>query len=57
MYQPLGNRDQNHPNHACLMKKSLYGLKQALRAWYKRFADYVHTLGFYESTSVHSLSI
>ena len=39
------------------MKKSLYGLKQAPRAWYKRFADYISTLGFSHNTSDHSLFI
>ncbi|XP_055814116.1 uncharacterized mitochondrial protein AtMg00810-like [Solanum dulcamara] len=29
-----------------LWHKSLYGLKQALRAWYNQFAGYIHTLGF-----------
>ena len=57
MYQPLGYQDPNHPNDMCLLKKSLYGLKQAPRAWYKRFADFVRTLDFYQSTSDHSLFI
>ncbi|GJR62771.1 retrovirus-related pol polyprotein from transposon TNT 1-94 [Tanacetum coccineum] len=26
--------DQDHPNHAFKLKKTLYGLKKALRAWY-----------------------
>ena len=33
MHQPLGFKDPDHPNHVCLFQKSLYGLKQALRAW------------------------
>ena len=41
MYQPLGFRDPQHPNYVCLLKKSLYGLKQALRAWYQRFIDFL----------------
>ena len=57
MHQPMGFRDPQKPNHVCLLKKSLYGLKQASRAWYKRFADFVHTLGFSHSTSDHSLFI
>lgn len=57
MHQPMGFKDPNFPNHVCLLKKSLYGLKQAPRAWYKRFADYVSTIGFSHSTSDHSLFI
>jgi len=57
MHQPMGFRDPQKPNHVFLLKKSLYELKQAPRAWYKRFADFVHTLGFSHSTSDHSLFI
>jgi hypothetical protein len=57
MYQPLGFKDPDHPNHVCLLRKSLYGLKQAPRAWYKRFADYVSSIGFSQSKSDNSLFI
>jgi len=57
MHQPMGFCDPDYPGHVCLLRKSLYGLKQAPRAWYKRFADYVSTLGFTHSTSDHSLFI
>jgi hypothetical protein len=33
----------------CLLRKFLYGLKQAARAWYGRFATYLTTLGFIEA--------
>ena len=36
---------------------SLYGLKQALRAWYSRFATFLLTLGFTEAKSDMSLFI
>jgi hypothetical protein len=39
------------------MRKSLYRLKQALRAWYSRFATYLTTLGFIEVKSDTSLFI
>ncbi|KAK2421141.1 hypothetical protein QL285_031798 [Trifolium repens] len=57
MHQPLGFKDPNYPNHVCRLRKSLYGLKQAPRAWYKRFADYVYSIGFCQSKSDNSLSI
>jgi len=57
MHQPMGFRDSNHPNHVCLLKKSLYGLKEAPQAWYQRLTDYVSTLGFFRSTSDHSFFI
>lgn len=57
MYQPLGSRDSKHPNHVCRLRKSLYGLKQAPIAWYKRFADYTSSIGFYQSKCDHSLFI
>lgn len=57
MHQPLGFRDNNHPDHVCLLKKSLYGLKQSPRAWYQQFADFVRTISFKHSMSDHSLFI
>ncbi|GKB28461.1 retrotransposon protein, putative, ty1-copia subclass [Tanacetum coccineum] len=33
-------------NKVCLLKKSLYGLKQSLRQWYKRFDVYMISNGF-----------
>ncbi|XP_021735132.1 uncharacterized protein LOC110701816 [Chenopodium quinoa] len=57
MYQTLGFKDPDKPDHVCLLEKSLYGLKQAPRAWYKRFADFVATIGFANSKSDTSLFI
>ncbi|XP_056692048.1 uncharacterized mitochondrial protein AtMg00810-like [Spinacia oleracea] len=57
MHQALGFRDPKHPDHVCLLRKSLYDLKQAPRAWYRRFADYVTSLGFTNSKSDNSLFI
>lgn len=57
MHQPLGYRNRDHPDYVCLLRKSLYGLKQAPRAWYKRFADYVLSIGFTNSKCDTSLFI
>ena len=57
MHQPLGFKDPENPHHLCLFRKSLYGLKQAPRTWYKRFADYVSSIGFSQSKCDHSLFI
>ncbi|RVW14253.1 Retrovirus-related Pol polyprotein from transposon TNT 1-94 [Vitis vinifera] len=37
MKQPEGFVDSEKPDHVCFLKKSLYGLKQSPRQWYKRF--------------------
>ncbi|GKE07650.1 ribonuclease H-like domain-containing protein, partial [Tanacetum coccineum] len=36
MHQPPGFRDSVHPDYVCLLQRSLYGLKQASRAWFQR---------------------
>ncbi|KAH9685530.1 CCHC-type domain-containing protein [Citrus sinensis] len=46
MTQPEGYEDSNKPRHVCLLKKSLYGLKQSHRQWYLRFDEFIVTHGF-----------
>lgn len=41
----------------CRLNKSLYGLNQAPRAWYSRFANFLLTLGFTEARFDTSLFI
>jgi hypothetical protein len=55
--QPTGFADPAHPDLVCHLRKSLYRLKQAPRAWYIRFAIYLTTLGFIEAKSDISLFI
>ncbi|KAL8157644.1 hypothetical protein AgCh_002375 [Apium graveolens] len=57
MHQLMGFRNKNFSDYDCLLIKALYGLKQAPRAWYKRFTDFVLTLGFHHSKCDASLFI
>ncbi|GKD07157.1 ribonuclease H-like domain-containing protein [Tanacetum coccineum] len=57
MHQPPSFVDARFPNHACRLQRSLYGLKQALRAWFQRFAGYATRAGFYHSRCDSSLFI
>lgn len=57
MKQPQGFVDPNYPHHVCKLRKSLYGLKQALRAWNSKFTSYLLAIGFHASLSDTSLFI
>ncbi|GJZ99349.1 retrotransposon protein, putative, ty1-copia subclass [Tanacetum coccineum] len=49
MRQPPGF-EEGMGNKVCLLKKSLYGLKQSPRKWYKRFDVYMISNGFSRSS-------
>jgi hypothetical protein len=55
--QPAGFVDPAHPQLVCRFNKSLYGLKQASRAWYHCFDSYLVSLGFVEAKSNTSLFV
>jgi len=44
--QPKGFIDHRFPNHVYKLKKTLYGLKQALRAWYERLREFLINQGY-----------
>ncbi|GJT16678.1 putative ribonuclease H-like domain-containing protein [Tanacetum coccineum] len=44
--QPPGFKDPNHPDKVYKVVKALYGLHQALRAWYETLANYLLGNGF-----------
>ena len=55
--QPTGFVDPQHPNNVCLLSRSLYGLRQAPRAWFELFVSHVTTLGFIQSHTDTSLFV
>jgi hypothetical protein len=55
--QPTGFVDPTQPDRVCRLNKSLYGLNQAPRAWYSRFATYLLSMGFVEAKSDTSLFV
>ena len=46
MHQPEGFKIQGKEDKVCLLKKSLYGLKQSPRQWYKRFDTFMIGHGY-----------
>nr|GEZ99257.1 putative ribonuclease H-like domain-containing protein [Tanacetum cinerariifolium] len=55
MEAPPGFSEHFKPGEACRLKKSLYGLKQSLRAWFGRFSIAMKRYGFKQSNSDHTL--
>ena len=44
-----------HCQKVCKLKKSLYGLKQSLRAWFGRFTKSIRSFGYCQSNLDHTL--
>ncbi|GJU00586.1 ribonuclease H-like domain-containing protein [Tanacetum coccineum] len=57
MHHSPGFQDLAHPDHVCLLQRSLYGLKRAPRAWFQWFAAYITRVGFSHSRCDSSLFI
>ena len=56
MKLPLGyDVPVEHIDKVCKLKKSLYGLKQSPRAWFKRFARSMRKFVYKQSNSDHAL--
>lgn len=55
MEQPPDFVNKQFSDHVCNLKKSIYGLKQTLRAWFNRLFEALSGLGFNESQVDHSL--
>ncbi|KAM1941804.1 hypothetical protein ACFX13_029341 [Malus domestica] len=57
MQQPPGFVDASQPSSVCKLHMSLYGLKQATRAWYDKLGHALLSLGFTNSKSDCSLFV
>lgn len=55
MKQPEGYVDPNYPEHVCLLKKAIYGLKQSPRQWNIKFDECMQSLNFKKSNADHCL--
>ena len=55
MEQPKGFVLSGQEHIVCRLRKSLYGLKQAPRQWYKKFDDFIQSVGCYKSDEDHCL--
>lgn len=49
MDQTEGYEDKEHPEKVCLLKRSLYGLRQSPRQWNTRFDEFIVSHGFMRS--------
>ncbi|GJT46223.1 retrovirus-related pol polyprotein from transposon TNT 1-94 [Tanacetum coccineum] len=50
VYQPEGFIDADHPSHVYKLKKALYGLKKAPRAWYDELSKFLLQNHFFKGT-------
>ncbi|CAL1362863.1 unnamed protein product [Linum trigynum] len=57
MLQPPGYKDPDRPNHVCRLKRGIYGLWQAPRAWYKALSSFLLDFGFTKTISDSSLFV
>jgi hypothetical protein len=55
MRQPPGYEDRQNLGYVCRLDKAIYGLKQALRAWYSWLNSKLQALGFILSKGDTSL--
>ncbi|CAL1406107.1 unnamed protein product [Linum trigynum] len=57
MVQPPGFVDPDHPIHVCRLRRAIYGLHQAPRAWYTALSSFLVEFGFRKSHSDESLFV
>ena len=57
MVQSPGFESNIHPKVVCRLKKSLYDLQEAPRAWHSKITQYLHRIDFRMSKSDNSLYV
>ena len=57
MEQPEGFEVKGKEHLVCKLKKSLYGLKQALRQWYTKFDSFMESHGYSKTSSDHCVHV
>lgn len=57
MKQPPGFTDPTHPSHVCLLRRSLYGLRQPPQAWYESLCSALEAFGLTRSKADSSLFV
>eukprot|EP00253_Pinus_taeda_P014802 PITA_14802 len=55
--QPEGFLLTDQENYVCRLKKAIYGLEQAPRAWYDRLDRYIHQQGFKKGSADNNLYV
>lgn len=57
MQQPPGFMVEGESNKVCILKKSIYGLRQSPRAWFDKFSSLMFQFGFVRTVSDYSVFI
>lgn len=55
MDMPPGFEEKGPAGRVCRLKRSLYGLKQSLRAWFDRFGKVLKNYGYSQGQASHTM--